>query len=250
MNVRLIIIIVGLILPLTAVAEPVTLTYQGGAQFTLQTADDQHIMIDVASPAELPFEPTTKDILLTTHRHPDHWDGNFQSTFPGKQLFIEKGVVEAPGLKAIGIPSAHHPRDPVSSNDCTHSIFLIEIGGLRIAHFGDIGQERLTDEQMKQLGEVDVAITQFVNERYSDMTVENAKGFKLMQQLKPKLIIPTSHAGMAALKKAKEFWPCLARDADEILLTEKQLSGETRFLSLGSLASIAEEEFGYQPWPQ
>ena len=54
------------------------------------------------------------------------------------------------------------------------SPFIVDMAGLRIAHFSDIGQEVLTHEQLKVLGKVDIAITQLSN-MWSGMSAENKK---------------------------------------------------------------------------
>ncbi len=79
------------------------------------------------------------------------------------------------------------------------------MAGLRVAHFGDIGQKALTPDQLKILGKVDIAITQLAN-MYSDMTAQNKKGFNLMDQLKPKLIIPTHILDPSCATIAAEKW--------------------------------------------
>jgi len=148
-----------------------------------------------------------------------------------------------------GLPSSHSPQDPIGTGAESNWIFLIVTGGLRIAHFGDIGQKQLTEEQLNQLGRVDIAIMQFVNPR-SDISVENGKGFMLMQQLDPKLIIPTAHAGLTALKVAKDHWPCFASDQEVLVLNPGKLPEKTSLLLLGNLSTIALEELGYVQWPE
>ena len=73
---------------------------------------------------------------------------------------------------------------------------VIEVDGLRIAHMGDIGETALTKEQLKALGKIDIAFMQFENS-YSNMSVSNMKGFNIIEQLDPKVIIPT-HFGKAS----------------------------------------------------
>lgn len=68
---------------------------------------------------------------------------------------------------------------------------------------GDIGQDTLSDVQLKELGRIDIAFMQFVNP-YSDYSLENGKGFKLIEQLKPQIIIPT-HSSAEATKKIGEM---------------------------------------------
>ena len=227
---------------------PVMLSYHGAAQFDIRTSSGHHVFIDVSSPDELTAEPTAKDILLTTHRHPDHLDRDFQSNFPGKQLLAANGVLASADVRVTGIVSIHHPGDSMATPPYTNVIYLIETGGLRIAHLGDIGQRTFTEKQMQQLAGVDIVITQFANDTLSAMTVENGEGFRLAQHLSPRLIIPTSHTGLAALEKARTLWPCYATDAPFIVLERAALPATPRFLLLGDLAEIAVNELDFRRW--
>jgi hypothetical protein len=186
--------------------------------------------------------------VAASFNHPDHLNRAFQPDFPGRQLMAEKGRIDFDDVTVIGIPSAHHPDDEISSVHPTNTIFLVETGGVRIAHFGDIGQAEITGEQLNLLGRVDVLITQFANE-LSLMTIENLKGFHLTRQVTPRLVIPTHHAGLAALTTAQDYFPCLAQESGPISLTSDSLPLDTHFLVLGNLASVALEDFSCTSLP-
>ncbi len=66
-----------------------------------------------------------------------------------------------------GIASVRSASDELQSEGGSNHIYIVDMGGLRIAHFGDIGQEQLTQEQLEALGEVDIALTQLVNPPHS-----------------------------------------------------------------------------------
>jgi L-ascorbate metabolism protein UlaG (beta-lactamase superfamily) len=230
-------------------AKSTSLSFHGAAQVEITTESGRRVLIDVISPVELSAPPGKEDILLTTHNHPDHWNRAFQADFPGRQLMAEKGRIDLDDVTVLGMRSIHHPDDDISATHPTNTIFLVETGGVRIAHLGDIGQVELTREQLKLLGRVDVLITQFDNER-SLMTIENLKGFHLTQQVAPRLVIPTHHAGIAALTKAQDYFPCLARESGPVELSFASLPQNTHFLVLGNLASIALEDFSCTSWPE
>ncbi len=175
----------------------VRIAFEGNAQVELISPQGVRVLIDVANPAALSSDPTASDILLTTHKHSDHFYASFVKAFPGQTL-DKVGEITSGDVKIRGIAAAHNATDPLSADSSTDYIYILDIGDLRVAHFGDIGQETLTSEQLAALGSVDVAITQFVNS-YSDMSLVNKKGFNLMDEVKPKLIIPT-HTSDEALK--------------------------------------------------
>lgn len=159
----------------------------------------------VADPAFMP-QGTPADLVAATHPHFDHYDDAFWRSPETKSAvkFNMKPVQErqVKDVKVIGIASTHRG-DVIDKEVPDNVIYLYEVDGLRIAHMGDIGQEALTAEQLAQLGKVDVAIMQF-NNGFSRYSVENGKGFKLMEQLKPQVVIST-HSNAAADSKMVEL---------------------------------------------
>lgn len=139
------------------------------------------------------------DIITSTHNHPDHNDQNFYSKNKCKTSLYTIENFSVKDAKVFSIASTHFKDTQIDKTNPSNDIYVYEVDGLRIAHMGDIGQEQLTDEQLKALGKIDIAFMQFVNS-YSDYSLENGKGFKLIEQLKPQIIIPT-HSSPEATKK-------------------------------------------------
>lgn len=182
----------------TEIPACVILGYEENAQVEMISPQGVRVLVDVYAPGLLSTPASEGDILLTTHTHWDHINSDFLDSFPGKQLMIQDGRIEVGDVRVQGIPSAHNADDAPVPEGGTNYIYLVEMSGLRIAHFGDIGQDALSPEQLDALGQVDVAITQLANP-YSDMNAENQKGINLMEQVTPKLIIPT-HVNLDILK--------------------------------------------------
>ena len=224
----------------------VALTYEDNAQVELVTPTGRHIYIDVFNPGQLTKDPSADDILLTTHLHNDHYYASFVDAFPGQQIFDSTGKIELPDVTITGLASAHNVNDPFLDKGGTDYIFIIETGGLRIVHFGDIGQEALTNEQLTTIGSVDVAITQFSNS-YSNMDVANLKGFHLMDQVKPRLIIPT-HSDSATIKIAVERWAGYYSDSRTVTISSSTLPGDKSILILGNLAISYGTIYNLKPW--
>jgi len=214
----------------------VTIRYEGNAQVELSAKGGARVLIDVFDPAALSAPPTADDILLTTHTHDDHVSLNFQKGFPGRQLFVTEGEIEAPDATIRSIASAHTEDDPLLPKNGTDYIFVVDMGGLRIAHFGDIGQTALTAGQLKALGDVDIAITQFENS-FSHMDAINKKGFRLIEQVKPRLILQT-HTSVAAVQYAGTLWPVLVAAQPQVTVTAAELPAETSLLLLGDDAAF------------
>ncbi len=194
--------LLALLLVATACApqEPkVKVTYEDNAQFELVSPQGVRVLIDIANPGKLTSPATDKDILLTTHIDFDHYNSQFVESFPGQQLWMKEGEIKQVDVAIKGVKAAHYNATPPDGSDY---IYVVDMGGLRIAHFGDLGQEKLTQDQLDQLGAVDVALSQLENP-YSAVTLDNKKGFNQMEQVKPKLLIPThGNSNMEAVKYA------------------------------------------------
>ena len=235
--------------PQTATPAPacVLLYYGGYAQFEVISPNGQRVLVDIYDPGKISSPAVESDILLTTHTHWDHLNEDFQTNFPGLQLFVQTGVLEVPGAIIQGIASSHNVGDRLRQEGGTNYIYLIEIGGLRIAHFGDIGQKALTEEQLTVLGAVDIAITQ-INNPYSEMNAENRKGINLMDQVQPRLIIPT-HSNLDTIKLALEQWDGYYTESPRVKICESDLSQNgTKLLLMGEVVETMVKYVDLEAW--
>ena len=225
----------------------VLLHYSEYAQFEIIGPSGQRVLVDVHDPDKLSSPPVESDVLLTTHTHFDHLNENFQTNFPGRQLFVQTGLLEAPGAIIQGIASAHNIGDRLKPEGGTNYIYLIETGGLRIAHFGDIGQETLSDEQLTILGAVDIAITQ-INNPYSEMNAENRKGMNLMDQLQPRLVILT-HSNLDTIKLAVSKWNGYYIEFSSVQICESDLGQDgTKILLIGDTVETMTKYVDLEAW--
>ena len=219
----------------TPVPSPaLTLYYEEGAHVELVSSGGTRVLIDVYDPKALSSPATEKDILLTTHEHSDHLNAEFLAAFKGQQLYVKAGSLQSGDVTIQGVAASHNADlPPFKAEGGSDYIFIVDLDGLRLAHFGDIGQEALTAEQLAALGQVDIAVMQFSNS-YSNMSADNKKGFNLMSQVKPRLIIPT-HNDLNAAKYAMTLWPCLYTDKHAVKIRRDTLTDETRILFIGDL---------------
>ena len=216
---------------------PLKLYYEENAQIELISPEGLRVLIDVYDPSALSSPPTAKDVLLTTHNHGDHRRLDFISSFPGEQLDVKVGEIQLKDITIRGIASAHNEGDTFENEGGSNYIFIIDMAGLRIAHFGDIGQEALTPEQLKVLGKVHIAITQLAN-MFSDMTAVNKKGFNLMDQVQPKLIIPTHIHDPTCAKIAAHQWIEFESYKKSLSFSTDNLPKTTTIIFMGSNANI------------
>lgn len=165
-------------------------------------------------PGDLSLKP---DLITATHYHYDHIDQDFIDKNDCKKSI---STVESFAVKDIKVTSiaSSHSNDYINEKRPTNVIYLFEVDGLRIAHLGDIGQTQLTEDQLKVLGTIDIAFMQFDN-MFSNYSLNNGKGFKLIEQLKPTIIIPT-HSSAATTKKIGEIVGTL-ETVNNALITSK-----------------------------
>lgn len=155
-----------------------------------------------------PFIMPSKDVIninpaaiASSHNHFDHVDPEFTDSYPDcKKVLYSIDDITTKDFHIYTILSSHN--GDVIQKDWENYFIVVEVDGLRIAHLGDLGQTHITDEQMEKLGKIDIAFTQFEND-YSDMSINNEKGFRLIEQLNPKIIIPTHYWDSITLMKQK-----------------------------------------------
>jgi L-ascorbate metabolism protein UlaG (beta-lactamase superfamily) len=101
-----------------------------------------------------PIEADGVDLLLVTHEHRDH---NAVEVIGGEPQTLRatagKHGADAVG-EVIGVASEHDER--AGTERGPNTIFVFELEGLRVAHFGDFGQRELREEQAAAIGAVDL----------------------------------------------------------------------------------------------
>jgi L-ascorbate metabolism protein UlaG (beta-lactamase superfamily) len=94
------------------------------------------------------------DVLLVSHEHRDH---NATQAIAGDPAILRStaGRLQSPIGEVLAVASEHDPA--AGTQRGPNTIFVFDLGGLRVAHFGDFGQAVLRDEQAAAIGRVDLA---------------------------------------------------------------------------------------------
>jgi L-ascorbate metabolism protein UlaG (beta-lactamase superfamily) len=227
-------------------SKKISIYYGGNTQVELISPEGTRVLIDVYDPSLLSAPATEKDILLTTRSHSFHVS-SLTNNFPGQTLYVKVGEITTGDVVIKSIPSSHKDDNAFKQELGSNYIFIIDMGGLRIAHFGDIGQAALTPEQLEALGMVDIAVTQFHN-LYSDMDLVNLKGFNLMDQVKPKLIIP-SHEDIETMKYAAKKWKAYCTPGP-LQVGAADLEGPTKLVFIGEKKRLMSKIAKASPWEE
>jgi len=161
--------------------------WYGQACFKLK-GKNASVVIDPYNPDVLGLK-LPKDLsantTLVTHPHQDH---NNPSAVTAEKdspmVFSEPGEYEVAGVVITGVQSFH---DNVNGAERgMNTIFHIMMDGLNIVHLGDLGQEKLTEEQLNNLGQTDILLVP-VGGKY---TIDGKAASEIVAQLEPKIIIP------------------------------------------------------------
>ena len=168
----------------------------GQACFVIQTGDVT-ILTDPYHP-KMGYEVQTVkgiDIVTVSHEHSDHAYVAMAAGSPlilrglsggGKEFNRIDQTVK--GVRFYSVDSYHDPE--AGKQRGRNAIFVIEVQSvnppLRIVHMGDFGENRLGEERIKAIGNVDVLLVP-VGGYY---TIGPAEADQLVADLKPKVVIP------------------------------------------------------------
>jgi len=100
-----------------------------------------------------PIAGVAADLLLVTHEHRDH---NAVEAVGGEPHTIRSraGRHATPLGEVVAVASEHD--DAAGTQRGANTLVAFTLGGLRVAHLGDLGQRALRDEQVAALGPVDL----------------------------------------------------------------------------------------------
>ncbi|MBR3305245.1 MAG: MBL fold metallo-hydrolase [Christensenellaceae bacterium] len=123
----------------------------------------------------------TADIACITHDHFDH--NEVSKLSPGCTVLSGPGKYEFDGVTVTGIHTFHDKEHGALRGDNT--VYVIEADGMRLVHFGDIGE--IPDESFfKELGKVDIALIP-VGGVY---TIDGDEAYELVKIIEPNIVIP------------------------------------------------------------
>lgn len=220
----------------------ITLRYEGNAQFEIMDESGSRVLIDVYDPDKLSRPADAKDILLTTHRHWDHFNQEFVDSFPGTH-YDRVGQWTVQALSICSVRASHSAifKEPMYFDE-EMLVFCLEFNGFRIVHMGDTAQLRLEKNQRKQIKHADIFIT---NLRHDPNSYFDPIGFGPIQQIKPRIIIPSHmdrHSGEYALDK----WKGYRSAGSDVTIRRKDLARPIKLLFIGTnareLSSLVEWE--------
>jgi len=189
--------------PLRAAGPPVVgkLTWLGQSCFLLETAAGTKVLMDPFGKTAGRALPSSlrADLVTISHEHPDHNNAKMSTGTPRVIHGLttdKKGWARTDerfrdiSIRSVGV---YHDakRGTVQGLD---TVFIFEVGGLRIAHLGDLGHT-LDDDQLEAIGSVDVLLVPVGG----GTTLDAYQATRVVDQLHPRLMIIPMHYTGAAL---------------------------------------------------
>lgn len=200
------------------------ITWLGQSAFKIEDKDIT-LAIDPHDKTGLKMPKFQADILLITHDHDDH---NNIKAIKGDPFVIDgAGEYEVKNVFVYGLRAWHDNKKGADRGRIT--LYLIEYGGIKIAHLSDIGQDNLTQRQLEKLEGVDILLIP-VGGIY---TINGTGAVKIISQIQPRIIIPM-HYKIPGLKLKlepvdkflKEFGVTSSEKMDKLKINKKDLPQE------------------------
>lgn len=192
---------------------PVAVRWWGQAMVSIETHWNLRVVIDPYGERVGYENPNvTGDLVLVTHEHSDH---NNVALVGGEPIVLrglndagkvrtmdyyldrppnseenqwlaanESSFVRKEAIHISSIAAWHD--DTQGSQRGADTLFVIEVDGVRIVHCGDLGQPKLTDEQLQALGKIDVLLIP-VGGVY---TVDGKQAADIVRQVNPRIVVP------------------------------------------------------------
>jgi L-ascorbate metabolism protein UlaG (beta-lactamase superfamily) len=131
-------------------------------------------------------------IVTVSHQHPEH---SFTAGVGGDPRAITgPGEYEISNVLVIGVATFHdEDRGKIRG---ANTAYLIEIDEISVCHLGDLGHV-LTDEQVEELGNVDVLLVPVGGVS----TIDSQVAAEIVRQLEPKAVVPMHYKTPALSRK-------------------------------------------------
>ena len=131
-----------------------------------------------------PIAGLRADLLLVTHEHLDHDGVEVVGGEPHTIRSTAGRFAETPVGEVLAVASEHD--DAAGTERGPNTLFAFSLGGLRIAHLGDLGQRALRPEQLAALGRVDVLFAPVGG----GPTIGAAQAWEIAGQLGARVVVP------------------------------------------------------------
>lgn len=164
-----------------AMNEALELTWYGQSMFAVCGGGVTVVVDPVPSEVGYRYDPVAADLVLITHGHFDH---NYLAGVSGNpQTISASGSFDVSGLRVSGIDSFHDASRGTERGPIV--IYSWEQAGLKLAHFGDLGEEPGPDV-MKKFKRLDIAMIPVGGV----FTIDGEQAARFARNLAPAVVVP------------------------------------------------------------
>jgi L-ascorbate metabolism protein UlaG (beta-lactamase superfamily) len=130
-----------------------------------------------------PIDGVGADLVLVTHEHGDH---NAVDAVDGDAPVLRStaGRLESPVGEVVAIASEHD--EAAGTERGPNTIFVFDLDGVRVAHFGDFGQRELREEQAAAVGSPDLVFLPVGD----GPTIGAAQAAAIVERIQPRWVVP------------------------------------------------------------
>ncbi len=130
-----------------------------------------------------PIEGVSAELLLVTHEHADH---NGVEAIGGEPPILRStaGRLPSPIGEILAVASEHDAA--AGTERGPNTIFVFELDGVRVGHFGDFGQSALREEQAAAIGQVDLLFLPVGG----GPTIGDEQAAEIVRRLAPRWVVP------------------------------------------------------------
>lgn len=198
------------------------ITWYGQSCFKIQSGET--VLFTDPFAKEIGLTPPRAQANIVTISH-NHFDHNNSEALTGEPLVIEgPGEYESKGVDIKGILSFHDDKEGKERG--TNTIYVIEIEGMKICHLGDLGQAKLTAQQVERIDGVDILMIPVGGTN----TIDEEMAAEIINQIEPRIVIPMHYKIPGLTSKIegvdaflKEMGVAKKETVDKLTLKKKDL---------------------------
>ncbi len=171
-------------------AQAVTLRWFGHAFFLMTSTEGVRVAMDPFGEIGYPLPEVAADVVTVSHEHGDHNGADRLAGSPVILRGLKPGGAGwnsiSYGMKDVRITALPAYHDDVQGRRAgLNTIFIVETGGLRLAHLSDIGHT-LSEETLEAMGSVDILLVP-VGGKFS---IDGRQAQEVMSRLRPRVTVP------------------------------------------------------------
>jgi L-ascorbate metabolism protein UlaG (beta-lactamase superfamily) len=159
-----------------------TISWYGQSCFRLETKGVSLLIDPFSKDIGLKAPRLNDNIFLVSHEHFDH--NNVEGVPEGSFVINGPGEYEKSGVRVQGIVSYHDNKEGTERG--LNTIYVIDMEEMRLCHLGDLGQAKLTEQQIEAIGDIDILFIP-IGGRY---TINASEAEDIIKEIDPKIIIP------------------------------------------------------------